>query len=393
MKNVNVLLLTQFFSTTKGGGEYVFSLMAKTLADKGNKVVVITNQIKNETYPSHHNIKIIFVPPLLEYKGGLPPGFGDNLRYSWNTVKKGISIIKKEKIDIIHSNNFAPALAGSILSTVTGKPHITTIHDVFSLCGKNYWKLWGKQSNVSRLNVILAPFFEKMIVKLRCNAIHTVSNASKDDLLKFGAKKPIYVIPNTIEINASKIQECNPQQFVYVGRLVFYKNLEVVIKAIGIAKQEYPKITLFIVGGGPHGKNLEEWVNQLNLQENVKFTGFVSNDEKLRLISTSQALVFPSLCEGFGLVILEAFSQERPVLVSNIRPMSDIVTHGKNGYILDPHDESIWAEYLIKIIKNSYDTHMMGKNGNKLLVESYDQESMYNKVTGMYNEILKRISV
>lgn len=392
MKTIKVLLLTQFFSTTKGGGEYVFSLMAKTLADRDNKVWVITNQIKDETYPSHKNIKIIFVPPLLEYKGGLPPGFRDNLRYSLNTLRKGISIIKKEKIDIIHSNNFAPALAGSMLSTVTGKPHITTVHDVFSLCGKNYWKSWGKQSNVSRLNVTLAPFFEKMIVKLRCNAIHTVSEASKDDLLKIGAKKLIYVIPNTIETNTNKISKSNSHQFVYVGRLVFYKNLEVVIKAIGVARKEYPDITLFIVGGGPHRKDLEVLVNQLNLQDNIKFAGFVLNDEKLRLISTSQALIFPSLCEGFGLVILEAFSQERPVLVSNIRPMSDIVIHGNNGYVLDPHDEQIWAEHLIKIIKNPSEASMMGKNGSKLLAQSYNQESMYHKVTGMYNEILERAS-
>jgi len=389
---MKILLLTQFFSTTKGGGEYVFSVMAKTLADKGNKVWVITNQVKDETYPSHHNIKIIFVPPLLEYKGGLPPGFGDNIRYSMNALRKGISIIKKEKIDIIHSNNFAPALAGSMLSTVTGKPHITTVHDVFSLCGKNYWKLWGKQSNVSRLNVTLAPYFEKMIVKLQCNAIHTVSDASKDDLLKIGAKKPIYVIPNTIETGLNKVSESNLHQFIYVGRLVFYKNLEVVIKAIDIARRAYPKITLFIVGDGPHRKNLEKLVNQLNLQENVKFTGFVSNDEKLRLISASQALVFPSLCEGFGLVILEAFSQEKPVLVSNIRPMSDIVTHEKSGYVLNPHDEHIWAEHLIKITIDPLGASTMGKNGSEVLAQSYNQESMYHRVTSMYNEILKTAS-
>ena len=390
MKNEKILLLTQFFSTTKGGGEYVFSLIAKMLADKGNKVFVITNQIKGETYPSHQNIKIIFVPPLLEYMGGLPPGFGDNLRYSLNILRKGITIIRKERINIIHSNNFAPALAGSILSTLTGIPHITTVHDVFSLCGKNYWKLWGKQSNIARLNVTLAPYFEKMIVKLRCNAIHTVSDASRDDLLKIGAKKPIYVIPNTIEINANKVSECNPQQFVYVGRLVFYKNLEVIIKAMNIVRRTYPQIILFIVGDGPHRKNLEDLVNQLNLQDNIKFTGFVSKDEKLRKISTSQALVFPSLCEGFGLVILEAFSQDKPVLVSNIRPMSDIVTHEKNGYVLDPYDEHVWAEHLIKTMNNSSDTSRMGKNGNKLLAESYNQEVTYHKVISMYYDIRKK---
>ena len=150
---MNILILSQFFSTTKGGGEYVFYLMSKLLAENGNRLWVITNEIKDESYPCHENINIILVSPKLEYQGGLPPKFSDNIRYTLNAIRKGFSIIKKEKIDIIHSNNFSPALAGSILSSLTGIPHITTVHDVFSLCGKDYWKRWGKQADVSKLNV------------------------------------------------------------------------------------------------------------------------------------------------------------------------------------------------------------------------------------------------
>jgi glycosyltransferase involved in cell wall biosynthesis len=386
---MKVLLLSQFFSTTKGGGEYVFSLIAKTLADNGNKVWVITNQIKEETYPIHENIEVIFVPPLLEYKGGLPPGFSDNLRYSWNTIVRGFSLIKKEDIDIIHSNNFAPALAGSVLSTLTGKPHITTIHDVFTLCGKNYWRLWGKQSNTSRINVILAPFFEKLIIKLRYNAIHTVSEATKDDLLKFGAKKPISVIPNAIEISSIQTIKQKNNQFIYIGRLVFYKNLEVVIKAVNIVKKTHPMITLLIVGGGPHMKNLEELVNHLDLQNNVKFSGYVQSDEKFRLLSESQALVFPSLCEGFGLVILEAFEQRKPVLVSNVRPLSDLVSHQETGLVISPHDESEWAKMLIEIIENPQKSIQMGINGREILENKYNIQNMYEKLFFMYSQFLK----
>ena len=388
---MNILLLTQFFSTTRGGGEYVFSLIAKKLAENNHKVFVITNKILGEVYHDHKNIQVIFVPPVLEYSGSLPPGFLDNIRYTINAIRKGLELIKNEKIDIMHSNNFAPAIAGSTLSRLTSTPHITTVHDVFSLCGKNYWKKWGAQSDVSKINVWLAPFFEKLIIKLRHDCIHTVSESSRDDLLKFGTKKPIYVIHNAIEASTkNKIIIPNIFQFVFVGRLVFYKNLEVIIKAVNIAKKVEPKIKLLIAGDGPHRKTLEVLTKKLELGNNIEFRGYVNVDEKLRLIATSNALLFPSLCEGFGLVILEAFSQERPVLVSNIRPMSDIVTHEKNGYTLDPHDEHIWAEHLLKIIRNPSEAHSMGKNGSKLLADSYDQESMYYKITNMYSEILKR---
>ncbi|MDE1843681.1 MAG: glycosyltransferase, partial [Thaumarchaeota archaeon] len=162
------------------------------------------------------------MPPTLQYKGGLPPGFADNIRYAINAVMQGYKVIKNQDIDIIHSNNFAPALAGSILSSLTSRPHITAVHDIFSLCGKNYWKQWGAQSGISKMNVWLAPFFEKLMIKLKFNCIHTVSETTRDDLVKFGARKPIHVIHNSIETNVINNTMPNPLQFVYVGRLVFY---------------------------------------------------------------------------------------------------------------------------------------------------------------------------
>ena len=234
---------------------------------------------------------------------------------------------------------------------------------------------------------MLAPFFEKLAIKLRINCIHTVSESSKDDLVKFGAKKPIYVIHNaideTIQNNTSNV---NPLQFVYVSRLVFYKNLEVVINAISIARKTEPEIKLVIVGDGPHKNTLEKLVNKLELQSNVKFSGYVSSEEKSKIISESSTLVFPSLCEGFGLVILEAFLQKKPVLVSNVRPMSDIVENEKTGYLIDPHDINAWTNQLLECIQNPQKILVMGENGKKLLESTYNQEIMYQKIMQMYQE-------
>ena len=110
--------------------------------------------------------------------------------------------------------------------------------------------------------------------------------------------------------------------------------------------------------------------------------------EKIKLIAESNALLLPSLCEGFGLVILEAFSQSKPVIVSDIRPMSDIVSHESTGYILDAHDEKVWAEYLLKLIENPKKSEIMGKNGLDLLKSTYHQELMYQNIIKMYNDVL-----
>lgn len=386
---MNILLLSQFFSSTRGGGEYVFSLIAKKLVENNHKVWIISNKIKGEVYTKIPNLNLVFVSPTLEYKGGLPPKLSDNISYTMNTIIKGLKIIKKEKIDLIHSNNFSPALSGSILSSLTSRPHVTTIHDVFSLSGEDFWKKWSKQNDVSKITAFLGPIFEKLIKDLRHDCVHTVSEASKDDLVKLGIKKPIYIIPNAIEYFESPTTEIDKYQFIYVGRLVFYKNLELVINAIDIVIKKEDKIRLIIVGNGPHKKSLEDLVQKLGLKDHVKFKGYVSTKEKMKLISESNALVFPSLFEGFGLVILEAFSQKRPVLVSDVRPLSDIVSKNQSGFILDPQNKDKWADVLLDLIKNPEVGNKIGAFGFKEL-EKYSSQKMYEKILQMYNNVIKK---
>jgi len=387
---VNILLLSQFFSTTKGGGEYVFKIIAKVMAENGHKVWVITNNVKGEQYQESENLKIIPVSPTIQYKGGLPPSFTDNIRYTLNSFQKGKSIIKNEKIYIIHSNNFSPALAGSLLSTFTKTPHVTTIHDIFSIYDKNFWRKWAKQSNVSSTNARLVPFFEKLMMKFRFNCIHTVSNATKNDIQKIGTTKPIHIISNCIKDEQSVCVELKSNQFVYLGRLVFYKNVEVILRAWSIIIKEVQDVKLIIAGDGPHKSALQELVKKLDIKDSVIFTGYVTPDQKKKLLCESNALLFPSMIEGFGLVMLESWQQNRPVLASNIPPMSDIIQHEKTGLVIDTHDEKKWAEKIIQLIKNPNISDEMGKAGNRVLKIKYNQELFYENLIKMYSDVLSK---
>ena len=258
------------------------------------------------------------------------------------------------------------------------------------MCGCDYWKKWVQQSKVSKVNQFIGPIFEKLVLKIKCDAFHTISDASKDDLEKFGAKKSIHIIPPTIEEALPENIVPNYKQFIFIGRLVFYKNVEVLIKAIKIVKEKEKEIKLIIVGGGPQLEKLQDMVLNLDLQENVIIKGYVSAKEKSKLIAQSNALLFPSMCEGFGLVILEAFQQKRPVLVSNIPPMSDIVKDCKTGYILNSQKEEEWAKKIIHIINHQKDSAIMGEHGYLVLKENYNQELFYDNIMKMYNSILQK---
>ena len=360
------------------------------MVQNGHKVWVITNNVKGEKYQETENLKIITVNPTIQYKGGLPPTFLDNIRYVINAFKMGRKIIKNQNIDLIHSNNFSPALAGSLVSYFTKTPHITTIHDIFSIYDKNFWKKWAKQSDVSYTNARLVPFFERLMMRFRFDCIHTVSDATKNDIQKIGTKKPIHIIPNCIQDEEQVITELKTNQFVYLGRLVFYKNVEVVLKPFKIVAKEFPDAKLIIAGDGPHKESLQKLTKKLGIIHNISFVGYVTPQQKTKLLAESNALLFPSVIEGFGLVMLESFQQKRPVLVSDIPPMSDIIQNNKTGLVIDPHDEKRWADAIIQLIKNPSLSDEMGKVGNQVLKAEYNQELFYERILKMYNDVLSK---
>ena len=383
---MNVLLLTQYFAGSLEGSASVFTIIAELLANNGHKVWVITNNVEGVDYPQHENIKIMFVSKPLQVQGTVRTTFKDTIGYIFSSIKAGRTIVKEEKIDIIHSNAIS-ALAGSWLSVITSKPHITTVHDLYST-DRKFWSEWVKQKGNSRWKAFLGRLFEKIVIKSKCAAIHTVSQTSRDDLVKFGAKKPIYVIHNAIPITEAEDSKTNPFQFIYVGRLVFYKNIQTTIKAIKIVKESYPMVTLILVGRGPYREELEKLVVNLDLQENVIFKGHVSEEEKIQLLAKSQALIFPSLFEGFGLVILEAFLQKKPVLVSSVRPIIDIVEHQKTGLVISAEDENEWGKAIKSILSDKENASKMGLAGRKELEKKYSLDVMWERLLAMYNDFL-----
>jgi len=388
---MNILLLTHFFSPKIGGAEYVFTIIAKLLAQSGHKVWVITNRLEDIEIDIHNNIQIVYVSPPKSYSRAARLKIYDIIRYHFSAVRVGLSLIKQEKIDIIHSNETGSSIAGftgSILAVLSSKPHVMLIHHTSSL-QRGFINELVNQKGKSKFNTILRPLFERSIVKLKCSAIHTVSEFSKENLIRLGAKKKIFVINDTIEIKKKYNIQPNPFQFVYIGRLVPHKNVEVVIKSIKLVKRSFPQIKLFIIGDGPHKENLQKLVAELNLKDNIEFTQLVSEEEKNKILAMSQALVFPSLFEGFGMVILEAFSQEKPVLVSKVRPLSDIVEHKKTGLVIPPHDEKEWGKSMENILKDSEQSLKMGKAGRKTLEEKYNLKNFQKGILDMYDDLLK----
>ena len=175
--------------------------------------------------------------------------------------------------------------------------------------------------------------------------------------------------------------------FLHVGVLEKRKNLAVLIKGFALFLKEFPDYKLALVGQKGPAKDLDDYqtlkilVRQLNLNEHVLFTGYASANQLKWFYQNAWAYTFPSVHEGFGIPILEAFSYGLPVILSENEATNEIAgTGGLSVQSLDPH---AWSKAMKKLINSSNLRNDLIKNG-KLRLKEFSKK---NFLEGIENYI------
>jgi glycosyltransferase involved in cell wall biosynthesis len=168
---------------------------------------------------------------------------------------------------------------------------------------------------------------------------HAISESTRDDLVRRGvARERIVVIYPGIDTRAytpgpPPDRSADPV-FLYVGRLRRYKGVEVAIRALALARETRADLRLDIAGVGDDRGRLERIAAQLEVSGAVRFLGRVSEAEKLRLLRSAWANVFPSCKEGWGITNVEAAACGTPSLAADSPGLRDSVRHGETGYLV-----------------------------------------------------------
>jgi alpha-1,3-rhamnosyl/mannosyltransferase len=205
-----------------------------------------------------------------------------------------------------------------------------------------------------------------IVASRQADHIITISNFSKQDIIKYMGipEEKISVIPLGVdEIYYKKIPKKNIEAikkkyniptnyFLFVGTFQPRKNLNLIVEAYqklpGKIKDTH---ALVLVGNDNYNHplilNAKEKINTNSI---ISLQG-VSEKEKISLMQGAKCLLLPSLYEGFGLPILEAFASKIPVITSNISSMPEVA--GDCAILIDPHKVNSLVEAMIQISKNS----------------------------------------
>jgi len=172
-----------------------------------------------------------------------------------------------------------------------------------------------------------------------------ISESTRDDLVARGvpADRITVIHPGVdlVEFRPDPGLDRTPSpSFLYVGRLKRYKGVDQAIQALAIAREKRPDISLVIAGSGDARAGLESLAARLGVADGVRFPGFVSHEEKLRLLRTSWANLFPSVKEGWGITVIEAAACGTPSIASDSPGLRDSVRDGETGHLV-PHGDPV----------------------------------------------------
>lgn len=200
-------------------------------------------------------------------------------------------------------------------------------------------------------------FLEPLFFYLYRN-IHfiTVSDSTKNDLIKFGIKKEyIYIIYNGIvSIRSAEKKEKSPTM-ICLGRLAEDKGTKDAILAFFEVQKAFPDSSLWIVGK-EEKCGMEDYIRKLtkklSIEKKVIFFGFVQEKEKYDLLKRAWILINPSVKEGWGLTVIEAASQGTPGIAYDVSGLRDSIQDDKTGLLVKEKKPEKLAEKIILLLRN-----------------------------------------
>ncbi len=359
---LKILVVSKYFEPFKGGVETVVLEVCRRLVKKGYEVTVIASNHEKAfktTVEKIEGIKVVRTPTWFRF-GNAP-------------ISPGVfTAVLKEDYDVLHlhsPNSFSNPLA-FLANLFKKKPIIVTYH-----------------SDIIPHSIIMKvfkPIYENTFKRIILNSAKVIMPTSpqyveiSDTLPKY--RKKIMVVPNGIslkEFKPSKKRKNNT--ILFLGRLIYYKGLDVLLEAMKKVVEEVPDAVLLIAGSGELEGELKKKAKELGIAKNVKFLGRVSEEEKEKLMKQCTVFVLPSVhkSEAFGVVILEAMAYGAPVITTDVS--GTVFAAGDAGIIVKHGDSKQLAEAIVKVLKDKTLRKKMTEKGLKH-VKKFDWDEIVKKV-------------
>jgi phosphatidylinositol alpha-mannosyltransferase len=307
--------------------------IAGELKKRGHYVRIIAPKPRKK--PEHVDEDIILIGNSTEVKA-----FATKTDVGLSTSNEAIDqMLQEQQFDVIHFHEPGAPLLGMQLVGRSKTAHVATMHATLpqGMVTKSYQKLMQP----------VAKYIETRMHVL--TAVSSVAEATARVYIP-DADTEVTIIPNGIRLKdflpATKRKETPIKTIVYIGRLEKRKGVKYLLKAYAELRQHHNKVRLIIAGQGDLRPSLGAMVERYDIPD-VKFVGFVSDKEKIRLLQTADLYCSPAIYgESFGIVLLEAMAAGCVTVAGNNPGYASVMTGRGRLSLVNPESTLDFAHRL-----------------------------------------------
>jgi glycosyltransferase involved in cell wall biosynthesis len=304
--------------------------------------------------------------------------------------------LEQEKYDIIHVHTpFVAHYLGLKLAAKLHIPCIETYHTFFEDYLHHYLP-WMPKS--------LARGMARMISKRQCNAVDAIvapSTPMLDVLRGYGVSVASEVIPTGLQDSSFKAADgqafrlqygiaLDRPMLLYVGRVAFEKNIEFLLAMTKVLSEKRPDVLLVVTGEGPAEPSLHKLAKTLDIENNVKFIGYLDRNTELNACyESADVFVFASKSETQGLVLLEAMAQGTPVVAIAELGTASILVEGK-GALIATDNTLQFSEKVHLLLMYPEHRFELGKQAKAYALDKWTAKSQAERMFKFYSQVMVR---
>lgn len=322
-------------------------------------------------------------------------------------------MIQRFNPDIVHVHNVSRNVSPSVFVAAarTHVPVVMTLHDFQIVCPKtslvdenlqnceagfDYRCFYSNCYPRRPLNRVYQGLkaiklsFHRLIIRKTVHHFLSPSVCLMDWTRKNLGVSNITLLPNFVASEhepSSKPPEDNT--FLFVGKLVEQKGVDVLIRAIAKARSVIPEVRLKIVGDGPEEHTLKELAADLHVSELITFTGKLSNSQAMKELERALCVVIPSkYVENCSIVGIEALSRGKVIIASDLGGLPDLVDDRETGFLVRPNDPDDLSDKIIYIVQNRSLPSEMGARARTKYLNFFSKPAYYRTLLSVYDRII-----